>query len=211
MVALATPRRAITLLERLRRAVVKPPGPGETPATARPRPVLPVEDLHAAARSADDKERLVGLITAPLAAAISILVVSALISNDPAALLRNGQVNRLHVSTLLYESLAGVLLALSVLMLATALTRRRILLGIVIALYGLAIFNLHYWGFGIPFIMGGAWLLVRAYRLQADLREATNEAPARVAGSAPRRSAPSYQGPGPSRRYTQPSSTRRRR
>ena len=47
------------------------------------------------------------------------------------------------------------------------------------ALYGLAVFNLHYWGFGVPFILVGAWLLVRAYRLQRDLREATGDAPAR--------------------------------
>ena len=33
------------------------------------------------------------------------------------------------------------------------LLRKRLFLGIATALYGLAIFNLHYWGFGIPFIM----------------------------------------------------------
>ena len=36
------------------------------------------------------------------------------------------------------------------------------------ALYGLSIFNLHYWGFGLPFIMVGAWYLVRAYRLSRE-------------------------------------------
>jgi hypothetical protein len=41
------------------------------------------------------------------------------------------------------------------------------------------VFNLHYWGFGVPFILGGAWLLVRAYRLQRDLREATGEVASR--------------------------------
>ena len=45
------------------------------------------------------------------------------------------------------------------------------------ALYGLAVFNLHYWGFGIPFILAGAWYLVRAYRLQRDLKEATGDVP----------------------------------
>ena len=62
-------------------------------------------------------------------------------------------------------------------MLAFAWFRKRLYLGMVIALYGLAVFNLHYWGFGIPFVMAGAWLLVRAYRLQRDLRVATGDLP----------------------------------
>ena len=41
------------------------------------------------------------------------------------------------------------------------------------ALYGLTLFNLHFWGFGVPFIMCAAWLMVRAYRLHRDWREAT--------------------------------------
>jgi hypothetical protein len=70
---------------------------------------------------------------------------------------------------------------MSVLMLVTAMLRKRMFLGIFAALYGLAIFNLHYWGFGVPFVMVGAWLLVRSYRLQRELREATGEAPPRPA------------------------------
>ena len=46
-------------------------------------------------------------------------------------------------------------------------------MGIVTSLYGLAIFNLHYWGFGVPFVMVGAWYLVRTYRLHRKLKEAT--------------------------------------
>jgi hypothetical protein len=84
-------------------------------------------------------------------------------------------VNRLHVSLSLYHDLGAVLIGLSVLVLVVAMFRKRLYLGISMALYGLAVFNLHYWGFGVPFIMGGAWLLVRAYRLQRDLREATDE------------------------------------
>jgi hypothetical protein len=136
-----------------------------------------VEELEAAVRFADDKERLVGLLAAPLAAAIGILVISALIVNDPPAFLKNGHANRLHVSLSLYHDLAGVLLGLAVVMLVMAMLRKRLYLGILMALYGLAVFNLHYWGFGLPFVMGGAWLLVRAYRLQRDLREAGEEAP----------------------------------
>ena len=35
--------------------------------------------------------------------------------------------------------------------------------------------------------MVGAWLLVRAYRAQRDLREATGDTPSRSGGAAPRR------------------------
>jgi len=154
---------------------MKPVDPEAASSRAAPGESRPVEELEVAARSANDKERLVGLLAAPFAAAIGFLVISALIVNDPPALLRSGQLNKLHVAVSLYYDLGAVLLALSVLILATAMLRKRLFLGIVMALYGLAVFNLHYWGFGIPFIMGGAWLLVRAYRLQRDLREATGD------------------------------------
>ena len=88
-------------------------------------------------------------------------------------------------------------------MIVTAYLRKRLFLGISMALYGLAVFNLHYWGFGVPFLLLGAWLLVRAYRLQRDLKEANGEGPAR--GGARRRgsggSARSSR-PQPNKRYT---------
>ena len=117
-------------------------------------------------KSADDKERLVGLIRAPLAGGIGLLIINALIADDPAA------PNKAHVNPAVYHELALVLLALAILMLIMALLRKRLFLGMAFALYGLAVFNLHYWGFGVPFILVGAWLLVRAYRVQRDLREA---------------------------------------
>lgn len=132
---------------------------------------------------------MVGLLAAPVAAAIAILVISALIANDPPALLSNGHANKLHVNVSTYHELAGVLLVMSVLMLVTSLLRKRVLMGIVMALFGLALFNLHYWGFGIPFLLGGAWLLVRGYRLSRDVRQATATGPDR---------------PRPNKRYTAP-------
>ncbi|MGA2530151.1 MAG: hypothetical protein ABSG36_13440 [Acidimicrobiales bacterium] len=196
------------LRERLRGLVLKPATPGEHKAPAGPRTVA---ELEAAVASADDKERLIGLIAAPLAAAIGILVISALIVNDPPALLKNGQINSLHVSLSLYHDLGGVVLALSILMLGTALWRKRLYLGIVSALYGLAIFNLHYWGFGIPFILFGAWLLVRAYRFQRDLREATEEYESASAMGAHRDKAATRRSPPkPNRRYTPPNAVARR-
>ena len=189
--------------DRLRDLFLKPAVPEETKASSGPRTVA---DLEATVRSADDKERLIGLIAAPLAAAIGILVISALIVNDPPARLKSGQINSLHVSLSLYHDLGAVVLVLSILMLATAMWRKRLYLGIVSALYGLAIFNLHYWGFGIPFILFGAWLLVRAYRLQRDLREATEGYGTTSAVGEHRQQAPSRRPPSKAnRRYTPPS------
>jgi hypothetical protein len=79
------------------------------------------------------------------------------------------------------------------------------------ALYGLAVFNLHYWGFGVPFIMGGAWLMVRAYRLQRNLRGVTGDNPARSGPG--RRGGGGGTGisrPQPNKRYTPPSPAARR-
>jgi len=156
----------------LRKTALKPVEDNGTSTAESSDVATPTEDDEAHARSADDRERLIGLLAAPFAAAIGILVIRTLIVNDPPALLKNGQVDSLHVSLSLYHDLDLVLLALSTLMLLMAMLRKRLHLGIVMALYGLAVFNLQYWGFGLPFIMAGAWLLVRAYRIQRDLREA---------------------------------------
>ena len=126
-----------SLWQRLRAAIVKPVDPAEvskvTP-TAQPRSV---DELEAAVKSADDKERLLGLVAAPFAAAIGFLVITTLIDHDPSAFLANGQANKLHVSVSLYHDLIGVLLVMSVLMLVLALRRKRLYLGMVMALYGL--------------------------------------------------------------------------
>jgi hypothetical protein len=191
------------LSQRLRNAFLKPAEADRVSSSLR-EPAS-VEKLEAAVKYANDKERLIGLIAAPVAAAVGILAISALIVNDPPAYLKDHQINTLHVSLSLYHDLTGVILALSVLMLAMAMWRKRLYLGIVTALYGLAIFNLHYWGFGVPFIFVSAWLLVRSYRLQRDLREATEggvsrTSPARRAGTGvARRSLPK-----PNKRYTPP-------
>jgi hypothetical protein len=203
--------RKAPLSDRLRNLVLKPAA-DDTVSTARASTgPASLEELQADVRSANDKERLIGLVAAPVAAAIGILVISTLILNDPPARLKNGQIDTLHVSLSLYHDLGGVILGLSVLMLVTAMLRKRLYLGIVTALYGLAIFNLHYWGFGVPFILVAAWLLVRAYRLQRDLREASAgslslSGAQQLGGTGtPRRSPPK-----PNRRYTPPSAPLKR-
>jgi hypothetical protein len=164
------------LSSRLSAAFLKPPADGQGgPGTGtKYNGEVPesVAELEEAVARADDKERLVGLLAAPIAAALGLIITGTLINNDPKALLASGQINKLHVNPTLYLELGAVTLALSFLMLAMAYFRKRTYLGISMALYGLSIFNLHFWGFGIPYILAGAWFLVRAYRFQQKLKEA---------------------------------------
>jgi len=162
------------------------PDPAATPAADT--------ELDGETARADDKERLIGLLAAPIAAMIGLIVSASLIANDPKRLLADGQVNKLYVNPSLYAELGGVAVVLAIVMLAMAWYRKRLYLGVAMALYGLSIFNLHFWGFGVPYIMVGAWLLVRAYRYQSKLKLAQTEAASRL---------------GPARankRYTPPSS-----
>jgi hypothetical protein len=166
------------LSTRLRDAVVKPVDPDAAKKAKAPDAPLTVPELEDAVAFANDKERLTVLLLAPVAAAIGLLVIADRISNNPPAILK-GKINPLHVSIGLLHELEVVLLVLAFLMLLTAFYRKRLFLGIVMALYGLAVFNLHYWGFGGPFILVGALFLIRSYRLQRDLKEATGEGPGR--------------------------------
>jgi hypothetical protein len=187
--------------DRLRDAALRPPKPGQEQVSDEPETA---DELRLAVKAANDKERLTGLLMAPCAAIIGILIGSALISNDPAALLSDGSVNKLHVAVSLYQEAMVALLALAVVMLVTAYYRKRLYLAIVMALYGLTVFNLHYWGFGIPYIMVGAWMFVRAYRLQKNLREMTGDTSRFGHSSGPSSPLPSR--PRPNRRYTPPTS-----
>ena len=148
-----------TLSERFTRAVIKadsrPSVEDEGPQT--------VEELEAAVAHADDTERLIGLAAAPLAGLVAILVVSSIGT-------KAGKPTSSVDSTLTL-----VLFGLAIIMLVSAWFRKRLYLGIACALYGLSIFNLHYWEFGIPFLLIGSWYLVRAYRLSQKLKLAKAE------------------------------------
>lgn len=156
-----------------RRSFMKPDTPDaqnrrgldDGPATA--------EELTDLSKTTDDKERLVGLIAAPLAALIGYIVVHVLVVDDPPRLLKNGALDTRYVDPNTYYDVFLVVIALALGVLAFSLLRKRLPTGICLALYGLAIFNLHYWGFGIPFLLAGAWYIVRAYRLQKDLKMLT--------------------------------------
>jgi hypothetical protein len=179
----------LTWWERLKYAVVKPDD--DAGQAKEVRADRPVEEVQEAIARADDKERAIGLIAAPLAAVVGLIVSSA--SLDYA---------RSHGQSLgEIDALTYVLLGLAVFILAASWMRKRLFQGIALALFGLAIFNLHYWGFGFPFLMAGAWYLVRAYRLQQELKRAEAAEPA-----APRRGNGSSRGasprPRPSKRYT---------
>jgi hypothetical protein len=181
----------------LRPAVMAESSTGEDRPKA-PEPTTEAE-IEEAIKRASDKERLWGLILAPIAAGIGFVVTAALVHNDPAALYANGQVNPHHTNPTLYTELGLLSMAFAIGMLASAWFRKRILIGATMAMYGLSLFNLHYWGFGVPYIMFGSWYLVRAYRLSQKLKLVkTDGSPS---GSAARR-------PQQNKRYTPPTATR---
>jgi hypothetical protein len=173
----------MTWWERLKYAMVRP----DEDERAVKQDERSAQEIEAAIKTADDKERAIGLIAAPLAAIIGIVISSASIDYAKAH----------HQSLTVYDELTYVMLGLAVLMLAAAWWRKRLFLGITLALYGLAVFNLRYWGFGIPFLLAGSWYLVRAYRLQQALKRAEG------GGAAPTRRTTGAR-PNPSKRYTPP-------
>ena len=184
----AAPR--LTRWQRLKYTFVQPDDSDDTKNAVDDRSV---EELEEAIRSSDDKERAIGLVAAPLAAIIGIIVGSSTIDHAKAT----------HQSVTVYDELTYVILGMSVLILVSSLLRKRLFQGITMALYGLAIFNLRFWGFGVPFLLAGGWYLVRSYRLQQSLKRAEDAAP-----SPPKRNgARPASGPRPRRnkRYTPPS------
>ena len=171
-----------TLSERFTRLVLKADSRPEAEVEGPPETV---EELEEAVAHADDKERLIGLAAAPLAGLIAILVVSTL-----------GSKSAKPTSTV-DSSLTLVLFGLAFIMLGSAWFRKRMFLGVACALYGLSIFNLHYWGFGVPFLLIGSWYLVRAYRLSQKLKLAKEDDGPSAAGGPARRAQPN-------KRYTPP-------
>jgi hypothetical protein len=178
----------MTAWQRLKYTFVQPDDSPVDKAAADDRTVEEIQDTI---RRSDDKERAIGLVAAPLAAIVGIIISSATIQNA----------KNHHASTTVYVELTYVILAMAVLMLVSSLLRRRLFQGVTMALFGLAVFNLRFWGFGVPFLLAGAWYLVRAYRLQQALKRAeAAEAPPRPRGA----SRPDAPRPRPNKRYTPP-------
>ncbi len=163
-----------------------------------------LDELEAESRTLSDRERLIGFVIAPIAAALTFFLTTVLVDDDPVPTLSNGNPNPAHVDVSLYHELFFVLVGMSILIMLTTFLRKRLLLGLVTALFGLGLFNLHYWGFGLPFIFAGAWFLVRAYRLQQSVKVAGGDGSARGAYKPKARGLPSAGGslPRPSKRYT---------
>ena len=156
----------MTAWERIKYTLVRP---DDEPSDRRvPLDDRTVDELEEAIKRSDDKERTIGLIAAPVAAIVGIAISSASISY---ARTHNQNV---HV----YEELTYVLLGLALLILISSLMRKRLFQGIALALFGVAVFQLKYTyvGFALPFVLFGAWYLVRTYRLQQALKRAGAEA-----------------------------------
>src|SRR5271163_4370959 len=83
-----------SLMNRLRGAFVKPVDPNAEPAPVNPPRTA--DELGVEMKTADDKERLIGLIAAPVAAIIGIVITNVAVSDDPAAFFSNGLVNPKH-------------------------------------------------------------------------------------------------------------------
>jgi hypothetical protein len=187
-------QRKPSLMDRFRDSVLRPVDPEDAPKGAYE---LSGRELEIEQKRLNDKERAIGLLAGPLATLIAFLVVHEVVTHDPAQYLSNGTVNKLYENPSIYYELFVILLIFSFGMSAMALWRKRIPLGILTALYGLAIFNMHYWGFGVPFVMVGAWYLVRAYRLNRNLRESNPDSGPIVTSRPPLP-------PSPNKRYTPP-------
>ena len=161
----------------MRRTFLKPEDPAATAEKKQVAAPLPLDELEATIKRADDKERGIGLIAGPIGAAIGFMVVHTLVANDPPQYLKGGVLDKLYVNPSLYDEALLVFLGLALLIVVFSLLRKRLLIGLATALYGVSIFNFHYWGFGIPFAICGAWYIVRAYRLHRDYRLATGDLP----------------------------------
>jgi hypothetical protein len=181
----------LTFWERLKFTLVRP---DDDPPERTASDDRTADELRAAIRRSDDKERTIGLVAAPIAAIVGIAVSTASIN----------YARTHHQSVQVYDELTYVLLGLAVLILVASLLRKRLFQGITLALFGLALFQLHYTyiGFAAPFVLFGAWYMVRSYRLQQALKRAEDGE-----GRAPtaRRAPPNgVARPRPNKRYTPP-------
>lgn len=186
----------MTRWERLKYAMVRPDGEDKRPAADE----RSAEELQYEVRYADDRERAVGLIAGPISVLISFIVIGSDISKN-SSLTTTAPKNYVPAST--YHWVLLIFVALAVIMLASAWWRKRMPLAIALALYGVGLFQLGWLGFAVPFVLAGAWYLVRAFRLQQALKKAeaaesaTTRSTARTSnGSKPRARA--------NRRYTPP-------
>jgi len=187
---------------RFQNAVVKPDDLEESKKAKAQADDRSVEEIQAEIKTASDKERAIGLIAAPVGALISFIIITALIDHDRATELATGTTAKLQANISTYHELLIVMLVLSVVMLVTAMMRKRFFLGMAMALFGLSAFNLHYWGFGVPFIMGGAWYLVRTWRLNQSLKLAKGDDS--IPKSRKANFTPQSPRPRPNKRYTPP-------
>lgn len=184
----------MTWWERLKYSMVRPDDDGPAPAATDDRSAA---ELDATIKRADDRERAVGLIAAPISALISFIVIGSDINKNSSA--TTAPKDFVPAST--YHWVLLVFLGLAVIMMVSAWLRKRMILAIVLALYGVGLFQLGWLGFAVPFVLAGAWYLVRAFRLQQAFKKAETDegGPARSAARATNGSRPRA-----NRRYTPP-------
>jgi hypothetical protein len=180
------------------------------------------EELEHSIKHIDDRERLMGMLMAPLGLGIGTF----LLVNVPATTAHRAKGQLSHATLV---TLGVATLIISVVVFVAALTRRRSFLGFSLVFLGLPV------GFPllVPFWIVGGWIILRSYRWQRELTalgggpaargraapasKTTGEkgtSQSRTGGSARRRrgqsKSPPAKGPGASKRYTPPKPTRPR-
>ena len=191
-----------SLRGRLSRRFLKPVDPSAPHAEVAPAPSL--EELDRAKGTMNDVERLIGLIMAPLTAVVALVLISQYVTNW-----KNKHPGKHNVPSI-YSELFVVFLVLAVIIMVLAWLRKRLFLGMAVSLVGLSIFSLSYkWlPIAVPFVLVGAWYLVRAYRAQQAWKAAGGQVTR--AGGSSRASDAGPSAPRPSKRYTPPTARPKR-
>ncbi len=188
------------------------------------------EEITHRIKRLDDRERFLALSAAPFGVAVGVLLTVVAIHLNPSLML-HGKPNPKHESTSLILLEGGVRLALSGVVVACALTRRRSLVGFALLFLGTSMGSPL---FALPFWALGGYLIWRVFKYQRVLtarggaqRRASGPkrvpdnprvagragaAAARERAQARRRSKkePAPTGPPPSKRYTPPRPARPR-
>jgi hypothetical protein len=217
---------------RLRDMFLKPSPAGQGARKKDPTSKMSNEELTHVIKRLDDRERFYALFAGPLGAAIGIVLTAGAIHYNPAV----GHKGHTAENLILFEGVTRVVLGGVVVL--TALTRRRSLVGFTLLFFGTTVlpYGVLFWGLG-------GWMVWRVFRYQkvltargvgpqrggarggrrstqnprgaartgaTDARDRARERRAAGRDRARGRKKPEPIGPPPSKRYTPPKPTRPR-
>jgi hypothetical protein len=168
-----------------------PRQPSPTRSRARPGEDLDTmtrEEITHRIKRLDDRERFLALSSAPLGAAVGVLLTILAIHLNPPLLL-HGKLNAKHESTSLILLEGGARILLSGIVVAAALSRRRSLVGFSLLFLGTAMGSPL---FALPFWVLGGYLIWRVFKYQRVLtaRGGTQSRQSRQSRPSPQARAP---------------------